>query len=303
MTFAYQLKNEICNNKSFRAKHKAAQAYGLMRFSKSFDKDKISLHTEHKAVADLYCFFISELIGITGSLTVTKHERRDRKKYFIVTVDDEYDRRQILNYFYSETGSLNKQILMDDSDIAAFLSGVYLACGNITNPEKGYHLEFSVADDELAKQLESLINSRGITAKLTKRRGVNICYIKESEQIEDLLTLIGATNSTLELMEVKIYKDIRNKANRLTNCETANIEKTVSAAAAQIADINLIISARGEEYLSDDLLELAKIRLENPEMSLREIGESLTKPISRSGVNHRLKRIAEIAQDIKEKGV
>jgi len=193
--------------------------------------------------------------------------------------------------------------LADDSDIAAFLSGAYLACGNITNPEKGYHLEFSVADDELAAQLESLINSRGIAAKLTKRRGINICYIKESEQIEDLLTLIGATNSTLELMEVKIYKNIRNKVNRVTNCETANIEKTVSASAAQIADINLIISTYGEQYLADDLLELAKIRLENPEMSLREIGENLSKPISRSGVNHRLKRIAEIAQDIKEKGV
>ena len=117
--------------------------------------------------------------------------------------------------------------------------------------------------------------------------------------IEDLLATIGASTAALELMEVKIYKDMRNKVNRVTNCETANIEKTVTAAMQQIEDINLILRERGEGALEDDLRELAFLRLQNPEMSLRELGENLSENISRSGVNHRLKRIGALADEIR----
>jgi len=115
------------------------------------------------------------------------------------------------------------------------------------------------------------------------------------------MTYMGATNCSLQLMNVKIYKDVRNKVNRVTNCETANIEKTVAAAAAQLEDINYIFDTRGIDFLSDDLRELAELRADNPEMSLRELGEALSTPLTRSGVNHRLKRLSKIADELRQK--
>ncbi len=139
-------------------------------------------------------------------------------------------------------------------------------------------------------------------ARSAVRRGQTIVYIKGSEGIEDTLTFIGAQQCTLELMNVKIYKDVRNKANRIANCDSANIDKVVSAAMKQIEDISLIANNRGLDDLPDELKEIARLRIENPTMSLQEIGESLSEPLSRSGVNHRFKRIAAIAQEIRMAG-
>ncbi len=137
-----------------------------------------------------------------------------------------------------------------------------------------------------------------MNAKTAVRRGQYIVYIKDSESIEDTLTFIGAQNCTLEIMNVKIYKDVRNKANRIANCDSANIDKVVNAAMKQTEDIRIIEAADGLDSLPDELREVAEIRLENIDMSLKEIGEILS--ISRSGVNHRFKRIARIAGDIKK---
>ena len=137
--------------------------------------------------------------------------------------------------------------------------------------------------------------------KITVRRNDYILYYKESEHIEDLLTYIGAGKASLEMMEVKIVKELRNKVNRATNCETANITKVIDASMKQTQDIRLIAENGGLEALDEDLRELARLRMENPEMSLRELGENLSEKISRSGVNHRLKRIAQFAQEIRIK--
>lgn len=142
-----------------------------------------------------------------------------------------------------------------------------------------------------------------MTAKTAVRRGQYIVYIKGSESIEDTLTFIGAQQCTLELMNVKIYKDVRNKANRIANCDAANIDKVVKAAMKQIDDIKLISQTNGLESLSDELREIAELRLENTDMSLQEIGENLSVPLSRSGVNHRFKKIAAIADVIRLGGV
>lgn len=133
------------------------------------------------------------------------------------------------------------------------------------------------------------------------RRNDYLLYYKESENIEDLLTYLGAPKSSLELMEVKIVKELRNRVNRATNCETANISKTVNAALSQIEDIRLIEASGGIGSLDEELRELARLRLQNPDMSLRELGQALTSPISRSGVNHRLRRISEYAAELRRK--
>lgn len=144
---------------------------------------------------------------------------------------------------------------------SVLLRGCFLTCSSITDPEKEYHLEFVVLNDRLSDDLLTLMNDIGIHAKATKRKGINIIYLKESENIEDLLTLMGAMKSTLELMNVKIYKDVRNKVNRVTNCETANIGKTVVASSNQIKDIEWIAEHEGLDYLPDELRQVAELRL------------------------------------------
>jgi DNA-binding protein WhiA len=164
-------------------------------------------------------------------------------------------------------------------------------------------MEFTVPEEGLAEQLSTLLGDIGVTAKTVLRRGQHIVYIKGSESIEDTLTFIGAQQCTLELMNVKIYKDVRNKANRIANCDAANIDKVVDAAMKQIEDITYIEKTKGLDYLSDELRELAELRLDNVDMSLKEIGDNLTVPISRSGVNHRFRKIAKIAEDLRNGGV
>ena len=141
-----------------------------------------------------------------------------------------------------------------------------------------------------------------MTAKTMLRRGQHIVYIKGSGSIEDTLTFIGAPQCTLELINTKIYKDIRNKANRIANCDAANIDKVVKAAMKQIEDIKLIDKVIGLENISQELREVAQLRLENIDMSLQEIGEDLSEPISRSGVNHRFKKLAKMADEIRGGG-
>ena len=169
------------------------------------------------------------------------------------------------------------------------------------DPERDYRAEFVVPARRLCDDLETFLGESLAPPKRTVRRNDYLLYYKESEHIEDLLTYIGAPKSSLELMEVKIVKEVRNKVNRATNCETANIGKTVAAAMGQVRAIQRIEATCGLGALDEELRELARLRLENPELSLRELGAALSSPISRSGVNHRLRRILEFAEEL-EKG-
>ncbi len=197
--------------------------------------------------------------------------------------------------------TINSEIIATNS-LGVFTAGIFIACGSVNDPSKEYHLEFTVPEEKLANELAMLLRDIGVTAKIAVRRGQYIVYIKGSESIEDTLTFIGAQQCTLELMNVKIYKDVRNKANRIANCDAANIDKVVKAAMKQVDDIKLISQTNGLESLPDELREIAELRLENIDMSLQEIGESLSVPLSRSGVNHRFKKIAAIADEIRAGG-
>ena len=184
--------------------------------------------------------------------------------------------------------------------MAAFLRGAFLSAGTLTNPEKDYHLEFLVSHRRLAQDLAALLAEVGLPAKSTQRRGCMVVYYKESEHIEDLLTMMQATLSSLELMNVKIYKDLRNRVNRVTNCETANLSKTVEAVHRQLWAIDLIDRTSGLQNLPEGLQEIALMRREHEEMSLSELGQELKRPLSRSGVNHRLQKLIHIAQEIEK---
>ena len=190
--------------------------------------------------------------------------------------------------------------IINEENVSPFLAGAFLSCGSMTEPMKEYHLEFAVSSSELAYDLAELLNDVGVKAKTAERKNDYVIYMKESESIEDTLTMMGAPSSSIELMNIKILKDIRNKTNRITNCDNANIERTLKASMRQIEDIEYIEKTKGLDYLPQELRNTAEVRLDNPEISLKDLGELLEKPVGRSGVNHRLSKISEIAEQLRE---
>jgi len=182
----------------------------------------------------------------------------------------------------------------------AFLRGVFNAIGSMSNPEKGYHLEFVCEVQEQAEQLLDILAAFDIEAKIVLRKRYHVVYIKESEGIVELLNVIGAHISLMKLENLRILKDMRNSINRRVNCEAANITKTVNAATKQIEDIQYIKEHYGFDNLSENLREIAQMRLAYPDASLKELGQYLVPPVGKSGVNHRLRKLCELAQKLKE---
>ena len=182
-----------------------------------------------------------------------------------------------------------------------FLREAFLETGSMSNPEKGYHLEFVCEDEEFAGKLTETIKAFDISAKTAKRKRYTIVYIKESEDIVNLLNVIGAHKCLMNLENLRILKDVRNSVNRRVNCETANISKTVSAASKQIEDIEYIKTHYGFDNLSDNLREVAKARLEYPDATLKELGNYIVPCVGKSGVNHRLRKLGELADSIRNR--
>ena len=288
---SYEIENECCLH---------AFAYGLMLFSRAFSYYDISLMTEHSGVAEKYCELMKKVCRVTPKIT-----KSDAGK-FKIEVQTQAERTKILKTFgYENKGGtlrLNWSNISDECCKTAFLKGAFLTCGTVNDPNKNYHFEFVVPYLNLSKDLKLFINDYddlNVLPKTITRNSTYVIYFKDSESIEELLTAMGAVNSTLELMGVKMYKDVRNNVNRKLNFENANLDKTIDAAGRQVDAIRFIKNKVGLDFLSDELKELAELRLENPEISLRELGTLLSKPISRSGLNHRLKRICDIADSLK----
>lgn len=183
----------------------------------------------------------------------------------------------------------------------AFLRGLFLSCGSITDPHSGYHLELAVGNRDCAIRTQEIIGVFELEAKTIERKNGYVVYMKEGAAIADFLNVIGAHVALMEFENVRILKEMRNSINRQVNCETANIRKTVSAASRQTEDIRFIHDTIGFGNLSDNLSQIARLRLENPEVTLKELGEMLEPPIGKSGVNHRLRKLSEIAEELRKK--
>ena len=181
----------------------------------------------------------------------------------------------------------------------AFIRGAFLASGSMSDPNKSYHFEIVCRTMEQAEQLQQLMNGFETEAKIVERKGHYVVYLKEGSQIVDMLNVMEAYVSLMNLENVRILKEMRNSVNRKVNCETANISKTVNAAVKQLEDIELIRSKLGLDQLPQNLREMALIRLEYPEAALKELGNYLTPPVGKSGVNHRLRKLAEIAENLR----
>lgn len=194
------------------------------------------------------------------------------------------------------------QIKIDISDEIkkAIVKGSFLGAGSINDPKKQYHLEIIFQEKNNAEYILNICKSFGVYLKIFENKNKTYLYIKDAEEISKFLALIGASKAVLDLEEIRITKEIKNNVNRLVNCETANLNKIVNASVNQINDIKLIINLKKFEELPDYLKEIAMIRLENPEVSLKTLGEMLENPIGKSGVNHRLQKIHEIAEELRQ---
>ncbi len=304
MSFSSEIKTELCKVENKKDCCLRAECYGLWLFSRCFTLKEAAIVTENAGVARRMLELAAQAAGVSAELTYGISRRKNPA--YRVSLPEEESRRRLLEAF-GHTGAeaslrINRAVLEQDCCTAAFLRGAFLSCGTATDPQKGYHLEFAVPYQNLANGLYTLlceVPAFQASPSLAQRKGGYVVYWKESGQIEDLLTYLGAARASMELMQVRMYKEAKNDINRKANFETANMDKTYSASARQIAAIAALSDAGELASLPDGLRELAALRLENPEMTLRELGERLG--VSRSGVNHRLQRLLELGEKLLEK--
>ncbi|MBQ3259321.1 MAG: DNA-binding protein WhiA, partial [Clostridia bacterium] len=281
MSFSSDIKAELAAIENEQLCCDVAQAYGMLECGRLFSTQGVSLQTENSQVAARYTSLIKCVCDVAVNTVFSP-----KSGLHTVTADASAASQIRSRFGHGKEVAvrLNRANLDCEQCAYAYLRGAFLVCGAITNPQVDYHLEFSVPYYNLSHDLMTLMGELGLLAKCVKRKGNYVIYFKESEQIEDCLTMMGAVSASLELMNIKMIKDIRNNANRVANCESANIDKTVAASLAQTEAMKRIESTVGIDALPQELRDLCRLRLENPEYSLRELGECLEPPISRSGV-------------------
>lgn len=297
MSFSSQVKNELVKIEYESPCCKKSLLYGMMLFGKSFSEQSVCLQTENEPTARLFRSLIKSLYNIDCRITVSPRGRN-----YTASVLSKTDAQKLFRSFGhsgAESLKINHSILQCPVCLSAFIAGAFLSCGTVSDPKKDYHLEFSVPYYNLSKSLFTLFcEIDELTPKYTNRKGYNIVYFKESESIEGCLYLMGATDSMYDVMNIKIVKDFRNRANRQANCETANINKMVNAVAVQLAAIEKIWKTKGKGFLEESLQSVAQLRYDNPDSSLAELASLYPSKISKSGINHRLKKITEIANSL-----
>ena len=280
MSFSSEIKEKLCREHGRCVNCKNACLSGVFEFAGRKNGDEIRFVTENEYVAD----YIADAVYDSKSVRYVKGVRDCR-------------------FFLDSSGSIMKEITAWEKSASSccfrsYVRGAFLGGGSVTDPKSAYHLEFVTRYDEQAKKLAGILNDSGIAAKITRRKGLYTVYIKECEAIADALGLMGAHGGGLELYSVQVEKELRNRINRRVNCETANTDKTARAASKQIAAIRKIKDAGKWESLPETLKEMGELRAENPDVSLKELGDMTNPPIGKSGVNHRLDRLIKFADSL-----
>lgn len=272
------------------------------------DRYCIKIQSENIAVVRKYFTLLKKAFNISTGVSIRQNMSSRRSRLYVVTVEDHEDSLKVLqatkllhNNDIEENLSVADNIVIQQTCCKrAFLRGAFLAAGSVNTPEKNYHFEIACATEAKAEQIQNVLRSFDIDSKIILRKKYYVTYIKEGEQIVNVLNIMEAHVALMEFENVRILKDIRNSVNRKFNCETANINKTVSAAVKQKLDIEYIRDTVGFEGLAEGLEDIAKARLERPEASLKELGAALDPPVGKSGVNHRLRKLSSIADALRE---
>ena len=273
------------------------------------DRYCIRIHTENVAVARKYFTLLKKTFNIRTDVSIRSGINPGRSRTYIVAVREHEEALKVLQAVklinsqgeIGENLSLIRNVVLQNACCRrAFIRGAFLAAGSISAPEKFYHFEIVCPTEPKAEQLKNIIATFDIEAKIVPRKKYYVVYIKEGSQIVDILNVMEAPVSLMELENIRIVKEMRGSVNRQVNCETANINKTVSAAVKQIEDIRFIQSVAGLSGLPESLQEMARIRLERPEATLKELGEALEPPVGKSGVNHRLRKLSLVAEELRQ---
>lgn len=313
MSFTSDTKKELTQLAPDKKCCALAEIAGFLRFAGSIvindGKMGIKISTENPAVARLFITMIKNHFDTKSALSIGEAGTLSKGRTYDLMISAEMNAEQILR----ETGILGQKeggnYLKEgiDPDLVkrrccrkAMIRGIFLATGSISDPEKGYHLEIVCIDENIARDVKKLINSFGLKSKYIFRKNRYVVYIKECEQIIDFLNILGAHGQLFRFENVRITKELRNKTNRISNCDNANFDRTLNAAQKQLADIRIIEKTRGLYSLPPKLKETALLRIENPELSLAELAEMFDPPLKKSGLNHRFAKLAEIAGKHKE---
>ncbi len=265
----------------------------------------LDISTENAAIARRIFTLIKRLYGLQSELLVRKKMRLKKNNVYIVRVpvrvQELLESVKIVSEGFQFTPGINKELVRNSCCKRSYLRGAFMAGGSVNNPEgSSYHLEIATMYEEHCKALCELANRAfDLNARCIERKKGFVFYLKEGEKIIEMLSLIGAHQALLKFEDVRIMRDMRNSVNRIVNCETANLNKTIGASVRQIDNIRLLEREVGLEHLPDKLREVAEIRLKFPDLNLKEVGEMLAGGVSKSGVNHRLRKIDELAEKLR----
>lgn len=308
-SYASEVKKELTSIE-VHPEHAKAELAAFLRMNAVLSRHdgQISLDivTENPAIARRIFSLIKTAYGFEPQLIVTRKMKLKKNHQYLVRVAQMVSEIMADLEIYSPkkgfiTGVPDK-IKYSEQRSMSYLRGAFLASGSVNNPETSrYHLEIYCTYASHSQDLQEIMNKYfDLNAKVTARRSGSIVYLKEAEKIGDFLHVVGAVNAMLAFEDLRIMRDMRNSVNRLVNCDTANLRKTAGAAAKQVEDIELIDQKQGLESLPEKLASLARFRLQHPELSLKELAEQVPDgPISKSGVNHRLKKLHEIAENLR----
>lgn len=313
MTFSATTKNELSRLPINDNCCAIAELSAIIRMSGTIQisgMKQINLRftTENAAIARRIFSILKTIYDTEVEVMVRRNKQLKKNNNYLVIVNDKDISKKILKdvgFTRGQSSILNpnysipEKLISDRCCRRSYIRGAFLGGGSISNPEKTYHLEFVTSKKDHGRDLSSIINSFGLNSKIVIRKESYVIYLKEGEQIVDLLNIIGAHQALLKLEDIRVLKNIRNNINRLVNCETANLGKTIDASMRQIDNIEFIEKQIGLDKLPKNLREIAELRVENSDASLKELGMLLDPPVGKSGVNHRLRKIEQLAEELR----
>jgi len=314
MSFTSDVKEELSKNISSARHCRIAEVAAIISLCgriliSADDRYCIKIQTENIAVARKYFTLLKKTFNISTGVLIRQNMSLKNRRLYVITIENHEDSLKVLKAtkLLNDNNEIEENLSVTDNIVIwqqcckrAFLRGAFMAVGAISDPEKSYHFEIACATEPKAEQIQSIMASFDIDARIIKRKKYFVVYIKEGAQIVDVLNIMEAHVALMEFENVRILKEIRENVNRKFNCETANISKTVSAAVKQTRDIEYIRDTIGFEGLADGLEEIARARLDRPEATLKELGAALNPPVGKSGVNHRLRKLSEMADALRE---
>ena len=313
MSFSGMVKEELSRQIGTARHCRIAELAALIGFCGRLEHfpqgEKLKLQTENETVARKCFTLLQKTFNIEKEISVRENSHLKRVKVYVLEISDPEEIREILQATkliadskFCDTLILQDMLVVQQSCCKrAYIRGAFLASGSISDPEKGYHFEIVYPDERKAQQLQTIIRSFSVDAKIVQRKKSYVVYVKEGAQIVDMLAVMEANVALMDLDNIRILKEMRNSVNRKVNCETANINKTVNAAVKQMEDIKLIQQVMGFEQLSDGLAQIAELRMQYPEATLKELGMMLSPQVGKSGVNHRLRKLSALADELREK--